>query len=166
MLGSKIFTFGPKSGPAAQAGAPSTRAPATTATVKSVRRASRRELMRIPPWSTRGAAPILLARGATCRAATITLGWPGRRGTHAQEGCRPVRALVDHPRRALVSPLLGEHAAGGARVLTRSQRSAREDRDRAAGGLSDRDRHREPRLARCAHRRPRRGGRPDHRLQR
>src|SRR5919204_4421499 len=49
MLGSKIFTFGPKSGPAAQAGAPSTSAPAKTATVKSVRRASWREVITTPP---------------------------------------------------------------------------------------------------------------------
>src|SRR5919204_1529900 len=45
MLGSKIFTFDPKSGPAAQAGAPNTSTPMTTATVRS----ARRELIRIPP---------------------------------------------------------------------------------------------------------------------
>src|SRR5919198_3975734 len=56
MLGSKIFTFGPKSGPAAQAGAAKTSAPMTTATARS----ARRKVIRIPPLVD-AVQPILLA---------------------------------------------------------------------------------------------------------
>src|ERR671931_2453970 len=65
MLGSKIFTFGPKSGPAAEAGAASMSAPAA-ATAKSVRRASRCELIRIPLLSTRGCGAMLVRQTKNC----------------------------------------------------------------------------------------------------
>src|SRR5919197_6535005 len=65
MLGSKIFTFGPKSGPAAEAGAASMSAPAA-ATATSVRRASRCELIRIPLLSTRGCGAMLVRQTKNC----------------------------------------------------------------------------------------------------
>src|SRR5256714_14343511 len=103
MLGSKIFTFGPKSGPAAQAGTPNASAPVTTAAARSARRG----LIGSPLWSTR-CGPILLALRLDDHEVV--------RVVVAEEEQERDRAVAAHQLRVDVDALRGELVAVGARV--------------------------------------------------
>src|SRR5919201_5236912 len=98
MLGSKIFTFGPKSGPAAQAGAPKTSAPVTTGTARSARRG----LIRISPLVD-AVWPILLALRFDDHQVIRVVVAEEEQERHRAVAAHQLRVDVDFLRRELVA---------------------------------------------------------------